>query len=101
MFPHIAYPHAHDMEQLWPYVNRMWAKDGDKLRNCDRINFTPFRQIGLTNELIETDYRRTLINLAKRLDNCILSNHLDGKTAGVHVFHFEFDHQKRLRIINF
>ena len=106
MFPHIAYPHAHDMDQLWPYMNRS-LKVKQYPVNGDRIFYTPFRQIGLTNELIETDYRKTILNLAARFeDGClVVSNHveeieLEGRD-GVVLKRFEFDRSGRLVVLDF
>ena len=105
MFPHIAYPHAHDMDQLWPYMNRSLKVKKFPV-NGDRIFYTPFRQIGLTNELIETDYRKTILNLAERLGNCmVISNHISEddvkRKTGVYLFRFDFDRQKKLIIVGF
>ena len=106
MFPHIAYPHAHDMDQLWPYMNRS-LKVKQFPVNGDRIFYTPFRQIGLTNELIETDYRKTILNLAARFEEgcLVVSNHVEEKELegrhGVVLKRFEFDRSGRLVVLDF
>ena len=93
-FPHIAYPHTHDMDYLFDNINN-WMS----LRPYEKIHFTPCRRIGKSTEFIMANYHQTLTDFANELPSpIIISNHIP--SSSVPLYRFQFSKTGQFQILN-